>query len=90
MKKALIGVLVAMALLTGCKEDGAHVGNVQMANPGDDYSVRELFTADGCTVYRFYDGRTVYFTNCKGTTSWEVSKSNGKGTKTEYMTVETK
>ena len=36
MKKALIGVLAAMAFLTGCKEDGAHVGNVQMANPGDD------------------------------------------------------
>lgn len=40
MKKALICVLVAMTLLTGCKEDGAHVGNVQMANHGDDYNVR--------------------------------------------------
>lgn len=50
MKKALIGVLVAMAFLTGCKEDGAHVGNVQMANPGDDYNVRSAIDAKCCVI----------------------------------------
>lgn len=38
----------------------------------NNYKVQRLFTVDGCTVYRFCDSGSVYFTNCKGTTSWRV------------------
>lgn len=32
------------------------------------FQVSKLFTADGCTVYRFYDSGLRYFTNCSGST----------------------
>lgn len=41
-----------------------------------DFKVDFLFEYDECKVYRFYDGRNRYFTNCKGSTQW--SESCGK------------
>lgn len=88
MNKALIGVLIAIATLTGCEKASESTVVVGVES---DFKVGRLFTVDGCTAYRFYDnGHAIYYTNCKGTTSWEVSKSNGKVTATEYMTVDTK
>lgn len=81
MNKALIGVLIAIATLTGCNGDGAYV-NAELANPSDTYNVRKLFTVDGCDVYRFSDNRYVYFTNCQGSTSW--SNNEGKAV-TDYQ-----
>lgn len=40
--------------------------------------VELLFEHDGCKVYRFYDGRTVYYTDCRGTT--QSSYQSGKTT----------
>ena len=68
-------VLLSLLALAGCQknpESTAHVGN--------DFKVAKLFEYDGCTVYRFYDDRTVYFTRCEGnkpTTAY--SESCGKG-----------
>lgn len=42
-----------------------------------DFKVETLFTHEGCTVYRFYDDRRVYFTNCQGST--QSSYNCGKG-----------
>lgn len=43
---------------------------------GLEFKVDKLFTIDGCTVYRFEDSRTVYFTNCSGSTKY--SETCGK------------
>ena len=52
--------LLAVLALTACQKDpesSKHVGGFQ---------VQKLFEVDGCTVYRFHDDRTVYFTKCDG------------------------
>lgn len=42
------------------------------ANPQIEVSL--LFEHDGCRVYRFSDGaRPVYYTDCRGSTAWQVS-----------------
>lgn len=64
--------LILLALLAGCKEapeSSKHVGN---------FKVEKLFEVDGCTVYRFYDDRTVYFTNCGNKPTTSYTESCGK------------
>lgn len=58
----------ALVLIVGCqKEPEATVRN-------GNFKVEKLFTTkEGCTVSRFYDDRTVYFTDCRGGTSYEAS-----------------
>ena len=39
-------------------------------NHQGSFEISQLFTNDGCTVYRFYDaGRSVYYTKCEGAAS---------------------
>lgn len=38
-----------------------------------DYDVKFLFECDGVKVYRFYDGRYVYFTNANGMTYYQYT-----------------
>ena len=64
-------ILVSVVLLGACQ---GHPETVTKVN--QDFQVEKLFTFEGCTVYRFQDAGTVYFTNCKGSVKWE--KSHGK------------
>lgn len=76
-------VLAVIFALTGCKKEeevSKKVGNFQ---------VYTLFTHDGCTVYRFYDDRAVYYTNCQGTTQYEHSYPNGKTTSVDRYETQT-
>lgn len=43
-----------------------------------DYSVKFLFECDGVKVYRFYDGKYVYFTNANGMTKYQYTTRTGK------------
>ena len=72
MKTVLIMTLLVLSL-TGCER------LAESSTPaGKGFVVEKLFTHEGCTVYRFADsGRSRYFTNCNGTTSWV--ESCGKG-----------
>ena len=64
MNKILI--ILAVALLAGCSKPAETSTAV-----GTEFVVDKLFTHEGCTVYRFYDGGgTRYYTNCQGSTSW--------------------
>jgi 4-amino-4-deoxy-L-arabinose transferase-like glycosyltransferase len=45
---------------------------------------------DGCTVYRFYDGRFHYFTRCGCYPTRTDASLPGKGNKTETISVEPK
>ena len=69
--KALLAVL-ALTVLAGCSKPAETSTAV-----GVEFTVDKLFTHEGCTVYRFYDGGTRYFTNCQGSTSW--TEQCGKG-----------
>lgn len=86
MKKALIGVLAAMALLTGCEKASESKAVVGVKS---DFKVSRLFTVDGCTAYRFYDkGRAIYYTNCKGAT--DSTYNSGKNVMHQQVTTDIK
>lgn len=75
MKGAIV-IVVGLLLLPGCQGEGQPVEAEQ--NYGD-YKVKKLFTVDGCSVYRFHDGLTEYFTSCQGGTQWDEHHYCGKG-----------
>ena len=61
MNKTLI--ILAVALLAGCSKQAETSTAV-----GAEFVVDKLFTHEGCTVYRFYDGGNArYYTNCGST-----------------------
>ena len=66
-----ITVIALAILLTACQKPPE-----TSKRAGSSFDVEKLFTVDGCTVYRFYDDRTVYFTDCQGATRW--TESHGK------------
>lgn len=66
-------ILIAFLLiLVGCHKESQTT--VQSGN----FQVEFLFEHDGCKVYRFVDGRTVYYSDCRGTLN--SSYSSGKST----------
>lgn len=80
MRLIILGVLVLT--LAGCQKEAE-----QSQAAGSNFKVDKLFTVNGCTVYCFFDARTVYFTNCSGSASYEYRQSNGKSSSTHDMTV---
>lgn len=72
------GALLALgvALLSGCKNQAEETRAV-----GRGFEVERLFEHEGCTAYRFYDYRTVYYVTCRGgrvTTDSSYWQSTGK------------
>lgn len=64
-------IIIGCALyLTACQKNAE-----QTARVGNDFKVEKLFTHEGCTVYRFDDNRTVYYTNCQGSTQSSCGKN---------------
>lgn len=63
--KILLLAALALSTLTGCREE--QVEAVPTDNP--TFEVVKLFTVDGCTIYRFDDGRRVHFADCRGSVS---------------------
>lgn len=75
MKKLFVLALGVM-LLASCQ------GEAQSSTQEGDYRVEFLFEKDGVKVYRFYDGRTHYFTSRGETMS---TQSSGKTHYTETI-----
>lgn len=74
-------VLAVGLALMGCQDPNDKSVVEDTSNPV--YSVRKLFTNDGCTAYRFYDdGRYRYYVVCDSnqrvTTSTGYSEMVGK------------
>ena len=68
----IVMLLFVAVMMTGCVGYG-HGKPVVSDNPS--YEVRKLFTVDGVTVYRFYDGgRCIYFTNGNGVVQYTHSQ----------------
>lgn len=77
-RTALIGASILTAVLAaGCTKDPERVERT--TNPKVD--VETLFTHDGCTVYRFDDGRDHYFARCDNRSEVvaQHNESCGKG-----------
>ena len=49
-----------------------------------DYDVQFLFECDGVKVYRFRDGKDVYFTNANGMTKYQYTTRTGKYSHTTH------
>lgn len=62
----LILLYTALAL-TGCT--GRAESTNSTTNP--NYKLERLFEHDGCTVYRFYDAGSRYYTDCRGSAMWD-------------------
>lgn len=77
MKKLLIAVLCVFA--AACTKDP------QTSNRIGEYNVEKLFEHDGCTVYRFFDARYVYYTSCKGNTDYTCGKGCEDNVKTTVL-----
>lgn len=75
-------IVIAAIALCGCEKYGTPVPDVDPT-----YNVVKLFTNDGCTLYRFNDGRYVYYSDCRGGT--HTTYSCGKGC-TAHDDVETR
>lgn len=71
MKKLFL--IAGILLLVACKKQP-----VEIELKGN-FEVELLFEKDGCKVYRFYDGRYVYYSDCRGKVEYEYRTSNGKG-----------
>jgi hypothetical protein len=67
---------VALLVLTACSKPP--ISTAQTDNK--EVSVDLLFTNDGCSVYRFEDdGRSHYYTDCRGNTRTAHVENCGKG-----------
>lgn len=57
--------MVLVLALLGCHNEAESTARTSNGN----FHVDRLFTTDGCTVYRFVDAYTHYFTRCDGARS---------------------
>lgn len=77
-------VIIALAL-AGCEKKAESAERVN-----SQFTVEKLFTNNGCTIYRFYDGRNHYYSDCRGSVSNSWTERCGKGcTRTIDEDVET-
>ena len=74
--KTLVSILVVAASLAACSKPPE-----ASTSAGKEFVVEKLFTHEGCTVYRFSDDRTVYYTKCGeekiSDTSWTTFCGKG-------------
>lgn len=51
----------------------------------ENFEVEFLFEKDGCKVYRFYDGRYIYYSDCRGKIDYSYTQNNGKSSTTKHV-----
>jgi len=62
--------LLLLLLTVSCAGEGIPTSqNGALGN----FNVQRLFETEGCVVYRFYDARYRYFTNCNGAVNYSAS-----------------
>lgn len=72
MKKLILIALI----FASCKREAQQ----QVQSTNSNFQVELLFEADGCKIYRFFDGGYYrYFTTCKGSVSWTTTETAAKG-----------
>ena len=74
------GIISSVLFLTACQKDAESSARV-----GHEFKVEKLFTHEGCTVYRFFDDRRVYYTNCQGSTQSSCGKNCEQTVETDVV-----
>ena len=87
MKQCLlqVGLIFLLLLSLGCQKPAQET----VIPSNQKYQLELLFEHEGIKVYRFYDGRTIYFTDARGVTEWSVYRSAGTAGYFENTRVET-
>lgn len=57
--------IIPLVALVGCGKEPTKI----LSTDNDEFKVAQLFTIGDCTVYRFNDGRSIYFSDCRGSVS---------------------
>jgi len=71
-------VLLVAVLFVGC------VNDPKETKQNGNFEVEYLFEQNGCKMYRFKDGsRYVYWSDCQGKVSYDVTRNSGKSSYTE-------
>lgn len=83
--KMILALCIIASGIAACKNKEQEI----QSTSNNAMKVELLFEHDGVKVYRFYDGRTIYYTDARGKTSWSETKSNGKNSRIEYHEVNT-
>lgn len=73
-------ILGCVVWITACQKPAESSTSV-----GREFRVEKLFTYEGCTVYRFFDDRHVYYTNCQGSTQHSCGKNCEQRTDTDVI-----
>lgn len=85
IKRAIAAMLAALAM-AACQraaQDATKTTN-------DNFWVELLFENDGVKVYRFWDGRYIYYVDARGRTAWDETHVAGKAIYVEHREVETR
>jgi hypothetical protein len=77
MKKLLIALTTVICLFSCEKKQGQEITHT------GEFEIHFLFEHDGCKVYRFDDGHSVYWSDCSGDLSYEYQTHHRSG-KTTY------
>ncbi len=78
MKYIILGLMIVS--LTACQ------GKAEESNTTGDFQVERLFTHEGCTSYRYYDGgRYIHYTTC-GVTSTSTYSCGKNCTQSDEVT----
>ena len=81
MKKTFLLLLISLLVLS-CKTPP-----IETEQKGG-FKLELLFEQDSCKMYRFKDGGTyIYWSDCTGNVSWNVTHRTGKTSNTEYKQV---
>ena len=75
----LILLLLTTLTLVSCKKEALE------KTKEENFEVEFLFEKDGCKVYRFYDGRYIYYSDCRGKIDYSYNQNNGKSSTTKHV-----
>lgn len=85
----IIIFIILIALLQSCCQKSQKVKTV-IPTDNSDYQVSQLFTINGCKIYRFIDAEHYkYFTDCRGSVTSQYSQQEGKVTLTKTEEIQT-
>ena len=78
-------LLLIPLLLLGCNKPPETTTTLNK-----NFKVDTLFTYEGCTVYRFWDGGSRYYVNCNESSSTNWTVNTGKSTYNNLITTNQK
>lgn len=78
MRKIIVS-LTALLALNSCKKEAKSIEKAEA------FQLEFLFEKDGCKVYRFWDGRYIYWASCAGSIQYEQHTQSGKSHSTQQI-----